>query len=519
MLIFSRPPWLLVSLMAGAMAAGCSNAKVSSATGEPGGGAGGPPGGAAPGPAAGAGPSFVLPDAAANPAVPAPQQGCVNLQCQQRACPGGGTTSVSGTAYAPNGTLPLYNVAVYVPNAPLEPLVHGRSCDRCGTLASGRPIASALSDPEGKFKVANVPAGKNIPLVFQVGKWRRKVIIPEVQPCEDNVLGDPQLTRLPRNRSEGELPRVAVTTGICDPMSCTIAKLGVDPAEFGVSGQDTAFTFFDGDRGHGARLGPPGMSPAWKLWNDHDELSRYDLAAFSCLCNEQRRGDPEWSCDGPECRDTPAFDAVTRYLNGGGRVFGTDFEYIWLLHSPDARLARAFNISTEDKLRATTSSVRLDVSFPKGKALADWLKFVNPGLRYGDVPTDEVFTHMFGEPADGQVWGRSQTLTSGRLTVDPRFVTINTPVAAPPEQQCGRLGYLDGHVSPIPPGAVNNTRPNPNPRPGAPSPPPPPPPLPFPQICGTTFSDGEAVMVFFLFDLTACIQEDKTPPLPPPVID
>jgi hypothetical protein len=32
-------------------------------------------------------------------------------------------------------------------------------------------------------------------------------------------------------------------------------------------------------------------------------------------------------------------------------------------------------------------------------------------------------------------------------------------------------------------------------------------------------SEGERVMVFFLFDLAACIQTDTLPPLPPPVID
>ena len=290
-----------------------------------------------------------------------------------------------------------------------------------------------------------------------------------------------------------------------------IPKLGVDPAEFGVAGQDTAFTFFMGNS-NSVRLGPPGMTPAWKLWNDYDELSRYDMVAFSCLCNEQRQGEPP-SCTEPECRDKPAFDAVTRYLNAGGRVFGTDFEYIWLQHSPDPRLAGAFHISTEDRSLAFTSSVRLDVSFPKGKALADWLKFVNPALPYGDVPAKEIFSNMFGEPADGQVWGRSQTRSPGRVTVDPRFVTINTPVAAPPEQQCGRLAYLNAHVSAVPPGAALGG-------PGgrrvdaAPAPP-----LPFPQICDTTLSGGEGVMVFFLFDLTACIQEDTRPPLPPPVID
>ncbi|GAF95062.1 unnamed protein product, partial [marine sediment metagenome] len=41
---------------------------------------------------------------------------CVGLQCKQVACPGGGTTSVSGVVYDPTGTVPLYNAIVYVPN-------------------------------------------------------------------------------------------------------------------------------------------------------------------------------------------------------------------------------------------------------------------------------------------------------------------------------------------------------------------------------------------------------------------
>jgi hypothetical protein len=50
---------------------------------------------------------------------------CVGLACQQMLCPAGSTTSVSGIVYAPNGTDPLPNVQVYVPNASVAAFTPG----------------------------------------------------------------------------------------------------------------------------------------------------------------------------------------------------------------------------------------------------------------------------------------------------------------------------------------------------------------------------------------------------------
>src|SRR5262245_2452895 len=73
---------------------------------------------------------------------------CKGLACQQVDC-GSGDTTLTGTVYAPNGVLPLYNAIVYVPNAPLEDVKKGVSCDVCGAV-SGAPVVSALSDSKGR---------------------------------------------------------------------------------------------------------------------------------------------------------------------------------------------------------------------------------------------------------------------------------------------------------------------------------------------------------------------------------
>src|SRR4029077_6573033 len=108
---------------------------------------------------------------------------CTKLQCQQEnctrgscvpgACPNGAVTTASGVVYDPAGRTPLYNVVVYVPNEPLADIASGASCDTCASPVSGHPIAATLTDSHGHFSLEHVPIGSAIPLVVQVGKWRR----------------------------------------------------------------------------------------------------------------------------------------------------------------------------------------------------------------------------------------------------------------------------------------------------------------------------------------------------------
>ena len=254
---------------------------------------------------------FALPEDVAPP--------CVGLKCQQKICGGAATTSISGRVYDPAGKVPLYNVIVYVPNAPLEPFTKGATCDKCGTVTSGSPIVTTLTDSKGQFVLKDVPVGTNIPLVMQIGKWRRKINIPEVKECVDNPITDKNATRLPRNRKEGDLPQMALVTGGCDELECLFRKMGIDDAEY-TSGTGTgAMHLYQGSGGGTVS----GITSAQPFWKDLTQLKKYDMVILSCECSEY-----------PSNKGTDALNAMWAYANAGGRIFASHYHYYWFKSGP-----------------------------------------------------------------------------------------------------------------------------------------------------------------------------------------
>jgi N-acetylneuraminic acid mutarotase len=167
---------------------------------------------------------------AGTPSVCGTNPSCTNLCLQQATCAGNATTKVTGTVYAPNGVDPLPNAVVYVPNAPVSPFTTSVSCDNCAQ-ASGSPLVGTTSAVDGKFTLTNVPAGTNIPLVIQIGRWRRQVSIPTVTACTTTPVSA-SLTRLPKNKTEGDIPKQAFVTGEKDALECVLRKIGVEDTEF-----------------------------------------------------------------------------------------------------------------------------------------------------------------------------------------------------------------------------------------------------------------------------------------------
>lgn len=404
---------------------------------------------------------------------------CKGLECQQVACAGGTTTTLTGMVYDPAGKVPLYNVVVYVPNAPVDPIKTGASCDRCGTL-SGEPIVSTLTDPAGKFTLKNVPAGKDIPLVIQIGKWRRQLTVPSVGACVETSLTDPQVTRLPRNQAEGDIPQMAIATGNADPFECLLVKMGLDTAEFT---PDTGTGRVHYYRENGVDMSP--ASPvASTLYSDATKMKQYDMIFLPCEGSEHDR---------PDAVDQNLID----YTTIGGRLFTTHFGYSWLYQGAAPFPATGqWQPGQSDKFSVTLSAT-INQSFPKGAAFAQWLVNVGASTTLGTMGINEG-RHDLNAPNNppSTAWVTTDQMPAPNNTAT-MHITFNTPIGVPDDQVCGRVVYSDFHVSAS---ALSGQK-------------------TFPASCKTgDLTAQEKALEFMLFDLSSCVQPDKEPPTPPAVV-
>jgi len=422
---------------------------------------------------------------------------CVGLQCQQTACDGGGDTTITGTVFAPNGTLPLYNVIVYVPNAAVAGLAQGVTCDQCGAPLSGSPVVSTLTNADGTFKLKNAPSGASIPLVMQIGKWRRQITIPSVTSCTENKLTDADQTRLPKTQSEGNMPHIALTLGAFDNLGCMLPKIGLDASEFGTSAD--GFTKAVNMYKAGTAQAPAGTTDATPFWNDVNQLKTYDMVLLSC------EGDEYYGAGAGNTKDAASMAAMSAYLTAGGRILTTDFMYTWYKDSSDAAMKAVSNIPGGAPVEGSTTiggpgdPISIDTSFPKGKAWGDWMKQNYPlsaTASVGKVQMDVVFgNYATTDMSKAQVWARSPNQND--VTPFPRVQTVNVPVGLAASKQCGKGLHVDAHIDA--PGVPNSDAVTAN----------------FPAGCTHPLSEGEALMAFFFFDLASCIQNDSLAPTAP----
>jgi hypothetical protein len=392
---------------------------------------------------------------------------CTGLACQVQNCVGNpfdaapdayaATTTITGHVYDPAGVNVLNNVSVFIPNDPTATLpgfVPGPSCDPCtyaGGASAPATVAVTRTAPDGSFTLTNVPSGANIPIVVQVGKWRRKITLPSVTPCSVNKILPEGTLRLPRNQTDGDnnhadLPKMAfVNGGGPDDLECLLLKMGLDPNEFGSLHMNTnrALHYYMSPDKPSTPLDPAyGESnlSGQVLWSSAATLGLYDLVILGC-------DGGDYTDNG---RSPGGYQNLTNYANGGGRVYLSHYSRSWMMNNPPWNQA-AYSWPNSWTLGSLTATI--DTSTPFGQ----WLVNVKAATVAGDAGTMAIQApHQTSVAPLGP--GVRSLMTAGpgvyadpngSLNFSPNF-EFDTPFQGGADggaAACGRVVYADFHVS------------------------------------------------------------------------
>jgi hypothetical protein len=401
-------------------------------------------------------------------------------------CTGATKTTISGTVYDPAGVNPLYNVIVYVPRGPLPSLAQGASCDRCGAQINA-PYASALTDTQGRFTMTlePVPMTTNVPVVMQIGKWRRQIMLPNIQTCANNAITDRNQTRLPRTQAEGNIPRIAITTGKSDALECLVRRIGVADSEFTTDGGAGRVHLYAGGGGTNSFQAGGAFAPVTALWSNATKLRSYDVMVLSCEGS---------TSEFVGMKGQPSIDNVANFVNGGGRLFASHLHFYWLRNRPDFAMT-ATPYDDMDMLGDVTLTI--NQTFPKGMALAQWLNgpVVNASPTLGQlrVRGSEHSVNTVNPPTTEWIYYSSPRAS--------QYLSFNTPVGTPEAMQCGKVVFTDIHIQT----SVDDTGGDDS-DPGK----------PFPSGCKTNMMSPQAkALEFLFFDLTSCVEPPNNMPQPP----
>ena len=432
---------------------------------------------------------------------------CTNLCANQVACDSGTPTTLTGSVFAGVSAWtglppdPVPNVLVFVPNAPLEAFTPGASCHQCGADVSGSPLVSTYTSFDGTFTLTNVPAGANVPIVIQLGRWRRQFTF-NVPACATTAIG---ALNLPRNQSEGNIPLTAISTGSVDALECVLLKMGVDQAEFtadtvaGGTGRVQIYAGDPGPNGGNPNGGNPGA--------DVGPATRTELALMGAGGTFMSYDQIMFPCWGAPAIKTPAELAnLVTYSDSGGHFFATHYSYSWLVNNAEFNKVAQWVPDFDNPQDATwtlnvSTVVPPSPPAPHGETFAKWLNFVgalsnsaatvpaNPQVAIG-APRHDATAVANGSVdwIDGTDQRANAKGFTGFGTPLVEHFTFNTPVGA--ASQCGHDIFSDFHVLNSGKGTNGET---------------------FPSECDKGFSPQEKILEFMIWDLASCVPPPAAP--------
>ncbi len=449
--------------------------------------------------------------AGGQPGVCAASPTCTGLCTKQAACNGGAKTTLTGTVRAavsqwvPKGTTPdpVPGVLVYVPNGTVTAFAPGAQCGSRSADVSGAPLVSTTTNFDGTFTLVDVPVSKNggdaIPIVIQLGRWRRQFSFVVSNACAQNDVGTLQMPSV--ESATSDIPLTAISTGAVDSLECVLLKMGVDSSEFTTNNAPqpgrihlyAAPGTADKD-GHG----PGAYIAAPQGTSQPDESTLMGTTASPTSGTYMNYDQIMLPCWGAEYFKSSAELAnLISYAQAGGHFFATHFSYTWLYQNGLFASTAQWNVNSDVNPGYTpftgnvSRAVPPPVTSPPG-LFVEWLNYVGaldaatPG---GAPPNPATVTIQAGRHDVDKVLGASvdwidgtdpdQSGSAAQMLLHFTF-DVNS---------CGHAIFSDFHV-------VNQVNTN-----G----------VAFPQECDkSALSAQEHVLEYMIWNLASCAE---APPL------
>jgi hypothetical protein len=410
--------------------------------------------------------------------------GCVGAACNPDNCTTTPTTIV-GNVFAPNGLDPVPQVSVWVPTGAVPPPKTGLSCDLCAVGSPPGALSASLTRSDGFFSLGGVPAGDNVTIIAELGRFRR-VVHMKVEACKANIVpADPGAHGLKLPSKDQALgpddtaPHVAVATGDYDQIECVLKRMGFEQ-----------FDLYN-DRDPGTAL-PATIGEFSALIADPVKMSAYNIIVVNCTKAQF------------EDALTPAALAnLEAYVGSGGRLYATDWAYDVINQVPqfapymcfvsggvDGPAPMATCGTTPGAPRAAHSTAAYDTGAQiTDQGLLDWITQIPNTLvnmqvpiRFNFVVVNQVVSDMAHQ---SKVYAKG--LAEDPLAL-PMFSKGVRPLTATFDyKQCGRVHYSTYNTEPS--DVVMDT-------PAARYP-----------MCGmrTDFNPQERILEYLIFEVAQCI--------------
>jgi hypothetical protein len=334
---------------------------------------------------------------------------------------------------------------------------------------------------------------------MQIGKWRRVIRVPSTMDCSTVTL-DGSLSRLPRNRMEGDMPQMALLTGGCDNLACFLRSVGIDAAEFSSPHGGGRVDVYQGSGGAPLSNGAAGdcTTDACPLWSSTASLAAYDTVFLGCECSENNQTKPATS-----------LMAMHDYLEQGGTVYATHSQATWFKNGPaDFQGVASW---TDGPVSGATGPFLVDSSWYEGNVFRTWLANVGAANAMAAVPltpadvSTSVTTVTLGMASrwiyDDSIVGDGGSANRATKALSFRAPTSQPADAGPGFTSCGTAYFTDIHAAGGQ--ALQDTS-------GSPA--------AVPAACdGSPMTAEEKALEFLFFNPAACPEQGATKKGPPPL--